>query len=68
MYGVLWKSSTKTDLVKYLAKTAGGLALGMKGGKIGAVIGVAQFGMKLAGNFINPKSGEPADDSDNPLW
>ena len=67
MYGVLWKSSTKTDLVKYLAKTAGGLALGMKGGKIGAVISVAQFGMKMAGNFINNKPNEVSD-NDNPLW
>lgn len=65
MYGVIWPSSTASDLAKYIAKKAGSLALTMPTGNFGTFLGVAQIGVQLANTFIE---GDKKKKEDNPFW
>lgn len=62
MYGVLWKSSTAIDLIKYLAAAVGSAALGATGA--GKLLGLIQIGYSVAQKFIDGKE----KDKNNPFW
>jgi hypothetical protein len=48
MYGVLWKSSTKTELLKYVATIAGGIALSNVSSTAPILAGVASLAFSIA--------------------
>jgi hypothetical protein len=57
LYGVVWRSGTKRDLIRYVGKVAGTLALQglqVSGGNLMAAAQVAQIGLKVI-NFFKKK-------------
>ena len=57
LYGVIWRSGTKLELLSYVATAAGSLALkGLQaqGGNLMTLVQVAQVGLKVA-NFFKRK-------------
>lgn len=64
IYGVLWKSSSIKELLKFIGVIAGGIALSKAGGSIPVIAGVAQFGLKMAQSFMKKDNSK----DDNPFW
>ena len=57
LYGVIWRSSTKTELAKTLTVNTGSLAMSMPGVRTPAVIKVVQVGMNIKNRFIYKQNG-----------
>lgn len=55
MYGVVWRSSSKKELAKYILGTAVGIAMDLKSGGIATAMGILKLGASLVTKFIEGK-------------